>query len=644
MVSKFFLKVSLVVMFTLCFARLCEAKVKLPAFISDGMVLQRGQNLCVWGMADPGEKVVVNFLDNKYQTCADVQGNWKLTLPPMKAGGPYTMTVNEIQLKNILIGDVWLCSGQSNMELPVSRVTDMFRSEVEKDSNSMIHYIKTPLDYNFHAPQADIKPSAWIALTPENAMSFSAVAYFFAKDLYAKTKVPVGLINSSVGGSPIEAWISEEGLKSFPLYLNSKNLCESDKYVADVKELENERQNLWNITLYKSDAGLHGSQPWYMPEYNDSSWIKKDLFDTTWATNGLNPINGSHWFSKEFDVPQKFVGQEATLRLGRIIDADSAYVNGTFVGTVSYQYPPRIYKIPAHLLKVGKNKITVRLISYGGPAGFVKDKPYKILFNEGEIDLRGEWKYKPGVEMPSMPSQTFFQYKPVGLYNAMIAPLLSYKFAGVIWYQGESNVERYNEYDVLLSTLINDWRNKLHSPELPFLIVQLPNYMKSHSEPVESYWAELRDKQFKISRTVSNTALVVAIDLGEWNDIHPLNKKAVGHRLSLQAQKLVYGDKKLVADGPVYKSVSIEGNKMILTFCEGTDDLQPVTELKGFEIAGTDGVFKWADAKVEGHKVIVCKDGITAPVAVRYGWDDNPVGINLTNKAGIPASPFRTKY
>jgi len=644
MVNKFFLKVGLIAIFILCFAQQGEAKVKLPTLISDGMVLQREQNLCVWGTADPDEEVIISFLKKKYQVRANTQGEWKLTLSPMKAGGPYTMSINDLLLKDILIGDVWLCSGQSNMELTVSRVMDKYCSEIERDSNLMIRYIKVPLDYNFHTPQTDIKSSSWKSLTPENALSFSAVAYFFAKDLYAKTKIPVGLINSSVGGSPVEAWISEEGLKPFPQYLNDKSLYESDDYVAGVKKLEWTRQNMWNATLYKKDLGLHENQLWYSSSYNDSSWNRLNLFSTEWATNGLNPINGSHWFRKEFDVSQNLAGKEATLRLGCIVDADSVYVNGVFVGTISYQYPPRIYKIPANLLKKGKNIVTVRLISYGGRPGFVKDKPYKIICQGDEISLEGEWKYKLGVEMPTLPGQTFFQYKPVGLYNAMIAPLLNYNVAGALWYQGEANTGRYNEYDSLLSALINDWRLKWNSPNLPFIIVQLANFMQSHSEPVESYWAQLRDQQLKITRMVHHTGLAVAIDLGEWNDIHPLNKKELGNRLSLQAQRLVHGNKKIICDGPIYQSMIIEGKKLILSFQEGTDDLLPVQELKGFSIAGEDRVFKWAKARVEGNKVVVWNDEILNPVMVRYGWDDNPSGLNLYNKTKLPASPFRTKY
>ena len=288
-----FYKVGLVVVF-LCFALLGGAKVKLPTLVSDGMVLQRGEPVNIWGTADPDETVDITFLKKKYKTVADVQGNWKVTLPILKAGGPYTMAINDIELKDILIGDVWVCSGQSNMELPVSRVTDRFRDEISTDSNyPMVRYIKTPLLYNFHAPQADIPGISWQAMTPENVMPFSALAYFFAKDVYQKTKVPVGIINSSVGGSPVEAWISEGGLKPFPFYLNEKRIYESDDLMESMKKEERKKSHAWNVALFQGDKGMHEATPWYAADYDDSNWTETDLFTSGWATNGLNTVNGS---------------------------------------------------------------------------------------------------------------------------------------------------------------------------------------------------------------------------------------------------------------------------------------------------------------------------------------------------------------
>ncbi|MDR3118929.1 MAG: sialate O-acetylesterase [Mediterranea sp.] len=525
-------KVSLIV-FILCFTQLCEAKVKLPALISDGMVLQREQNISVWGFADPGEPVTVSFLKRKYNTQADADGNWKVTLPPTRAGGPYTITVNEIKIENILVGDVYLCSGQSNMELPVSRVTDLSGDEVAAYANPMIRHIKVPLSYNFHGPQKDIEPTGWKELNPVDAMSFSALAYFFAKEMYAKNKIPVGLVNSAVGGSPVEAWISEEGLKPFPKYLNDRALYQSDELIAGIQRTESLQRNRWNEVLYRSDAGLNEPIKWFDPDYDDSDWKTVDLFDTSWNNNGLSPVNGSHWLRKEIDVSVEQAGKAAVLRLGCIVDADSVYVNGMFVGTVSYQYPPRIYTLPEGLLKAGKNTLTVRLISYGGYPHVVPEKPYCVLFDNSRISLEGRWKYKLGTSMPHGPGQTFFHYKPVGLYNAMIAPLNHLSFKGVLWYQGESNTGRYNEYYDLLTAMIADWRAKLDAPALPFVIVELAGFGKPDG------WDVFRQVQRKVAEDTSGAALAPAKDLGEWNDIHPLNKKEVGIRVAAEMEKLI---------------------------------------------------------------------------------------------------------
>ena len=542
-------RLSLAVLLCLCATSMVNAKVKLPALISDGMVLQREQPIKVWGTADAGESVQVKFLKNApptgvkggklkvaYTVTADANGRWTLTLPAMKPGGPYILQVNDIELKDILVGDVWLCSGQSNMELPVSRVTDMFRDEISAYENTNIRQLKVPNIFNFHAPQTDLPDYVvWKPLTQENVMNFSALGYFFAKAMYEKNSIPVGLINSSWGGTPVEAWISEEGLKEFPKYINDKRQYEDDAYLKSIKQTEGLSFYRWNTSLYRGDAGLHEATPWYAANYNDKDWKTVDLFSTDWGTNGLNPINGSHWFRKEVEVPQDWNGKEATLRLGCIVDADSVYVNGTFVGTVSYQYPPRIYTIPAGVLKAGKNTVTIRLISNNGYPHFVKEKPYKIVCGNEEVSLQGEWKYRLGASMPPAPGMMFFCYKPVCLYNAMIAPLQNYGIRGVLWYQGESNVDRRNEYAALLTAMIADWRSTFGNPELPFYIVELADFLSRDDVSGRQAWAEMRKEQAKVAETNRNTRLIRNSDLGEWNDIHPLDKKTLGQRAAESA-------------------------------------------------------------------------------------------------------------
>ncbi|WP_312902390.1 sialate O-acetylesterase, partial [Chryseobacterium taichungense] len=332
----------------------------------------------------------------------------------------------------------------------------------------------------------------------------------------------------------------------------------------------------------------------------------------------------------------------AFLNLGRIKDADVTYINGVKVGNVTYEYPPRWYDIPAGVLKDGKNMITVRVINGSGKGQFIADKPYYLEIGGQKIDLKGQWKYRNGAKMEKMaPGQTFIRWKPTGLYNSMINPLINYKVKGFLWYQGESNTGKPKEYGDLLTTMINDWRSKWQEKDAPFLIVQLANFMEAKNQPVESNWAELRDQQRKVSLNVPKSGLAVIIDVGEWNDIHPLDKKTVGDRLALQALKIA--DKEdIIADGPVYQSMKTDGNKIILSFKKGTDDFAPVSELKGFAIKGKTGNYQWAKAKIQGKNIIVWNDEIKDPVSVRYDWADNPDG-NLKNKAGLPASSFTTE-
>lgn len=623
------------------FAWSSEARVKLPGLVSDGMVLQRERDVCIWGNADEGEKITVSFRKQKFETITDKDREWNITLPAMEAGGPYTMTINDIEIKDILIGDVWLTSGQSNMELPVRRMLDLYADEASSYANENIRYVKVPASQNYHKPQTDIPDVSWKTLTVENALDYSGLCYFFAKDLYEKTRVPIGIINSSVGGSPIESWISEEGLKKFPQYLHDRALHCSDSYVENSRKLAREGNALWYSILNSQDKGLNGEVRWNSPDFMDIDWDEADLNDSDWSLDGKSFINGSFWFRKEVELTDRFAGRNAVLRLGCIVDADSVFVNGIFVGSTSYQYPPRIYPVPGDLLKQGKNTIAIRLISHTEQARFVEDKPYKLIFDDGEIDLRRNWKYKIGARMPARQSPPSVEQRATGYYNGMIAPLNKLSFSGAIWYQGESNTSRYHEYGELMTSLIHNWRGLFGQPDLPFLIVQLPNFTRELPYPSDGDWAYMHEKQQKITQTVPNTGLVVSIDAGEWNDIHPLNKKDLGKRLSLQAQRLVYGNKNIIADGPVLETVRRKDNKLILSFKAGTNDLFPADELRGFAVAGRDNNYHWAKAVIENNTVVVWNDQIREPVKVRYAWADNPGQVNLKNNAGLPASPFQ---
>ena len=536
-----------------------DAKVKLPALLSDGMVLQREQPVKLWGTADAGEMVEVRFVradvadgrktvwpvtvdGRRMKTAcadtADAQGRWCVTLPPLKPGGPYVLQVNDIRLTDVLVGDVWLCSGQSNMELPVSRVIEKFADEVAVSENPQIRHITVPRVYDFRAPQSGTRRADWKSLSPKNAPGFSALAYFFAKALYEKTGVPVGLVNASWGGTPIESWISEEGLADFPLYVHTKRLYESDAYRRQLSRMNSESTRRWYQTLWQGDPGLHASVPWYADAYDDGCWQTVDMFSTEWGNNGLNVIRGSHWLRKTVSVPQRWLGREVTLRLGCIVDADSVYVNGTLVGSTGNKYLARVYRIPAGLLRAGENHIAVRIISKGGQPAFVPDKPYKLICSsagekvEEELSLEGNWKYRLGSPMPPAPSLPPFFYKPVCVYNGMIAPLRHCVFRGVIWYQGEANVERRNEYAALLSAMMADWRRTFAAPSLPFYIVELADFLPYDDVEGRRAWAEMREVQARAASADEHATLIKNRDLGEWNDVHPQDKKTLGIRVA----------------------------------------------------------------------------------------------------------------
>jgi len=622
---------------------LCD--VKLPRLVSDGMILQRGAGAKVWGWADVGEKVTIKFNGKIYDTTAGADGKWEVKLSERKAGGPYTMEIdagNHITLKDIMVGDVWVCSGQSNMVLPMSRVSNRYPDEIAASKNDAIRQFLVPEKYDFKAPQQDLQSGRWESANPETVLRFTATGYFFAKALYEKYGVPIGLVNASVGGSPAEAWLSEEALKEFPEHLETAKKFKDDDYINQIRTREKATNDAWYKLIRQRDKGLAaGEKRWYDPAFDASKWPTMKL-PGYWADGELGPVNGVVWFRKDIGVPDSMAGKPGRLLMGTIVDSDKIYINGRLVGTTSYQYPPRRYDVPSNLLRTGKNTIVARVVNTSGRGGFVKNKPYQLTAAGRTINLKGQWQYKLGATMDPLPPTTFIQYKPLGLYNGMIAPLLNYTIKGVIWYQGESNTWKPFEYRKLFGALITNWRQKWNQGDFPFLYVQLANFMEAKDQPSESGWAALRDAQLE-TLSVPNTGMAVTIDIGEWNDIHPLNKKDVGRRLALAARKLAYGDKNIVHSGPIYESMKIKGGKIVIIFKNvGSGLIAKGGDLKHFAIAGPDKKFVWAKAKIKGKKVIVWSDEVAEPIAVRYAWADNPEGANLYNKEGLPASPFRT--
>jgi sialate O-acetylesterase len=622
-----------------------HAQVSLPKLISDGMVLQRDTDLTIWGWSAVNEEIRITFNGDTYLTEANDAGEWKVDLPPMAAGGPYTMLLeasNTITIHDILIGDVWICSGQSNMELQMRRVRPLYERDIQEAYYPYIRFFYVPQRYNFQAPDSDLVAGSWQRTDPETIAEFSAVAYFFARELFDTHHIPIGLIHNALGGSPAEAWLSEDALKIFPEHYHEAKRFKDPGLIEKIEREDNERIQAWYDQSRDEDRGYADpGRPWSDPSLDVSDWPVMNI-PGFWADSELGPVNGIVWFRRDIALPADAVRMPAQVELGAIVDADSVFVNGVWVGTTGYQYPPRRYQIPEGVLREGENTIVVRVINERGRGGFVSDKPYELSVGDLKIDLTGPWRYRLGAEMPPLGGRTFVRWKPLGLYNAMLAPLLQYPIRGVIWYQGESNAGRPVEYRYLFPALIQNWRSDWGQGDFPFLFVQLANYMEAKQDPSESNWARLREAQLLAAR-VPNTGMAVAIDIGEWNDIHPLNKKDVGVRLALAARKVAY-DEDIVYSGPIYESMKVDGDSIIIAFKHSGSGLYAKGDapLKEFSIAGVDRHFVWANAVIRDTTVVVWSDEVANPVAVRYAWADNPEGANLYNMEGLPASPFRT--
>lgn len=622
-------------------------EIKLPTLISDGMVFQRDTDIKLWGWAPAGEELLVSFLDREYKTTVARDGRWELVLPPHKAGGPYEMTLRCLELirviKNICIGDIWVLGGQSNMEIPVSRTLDLFEDEVKNARCAEIRKFGVPQKYNFHGPVEELDGGEWVEVTPNTVKSFSAVGYFFAKKLYDKYRIPIGLIHTAIGGTPAEAWMSEETLKKFDnKYQELLNQCKDDEYVNGTKLMEEQRNLRWYEELDRLDKGLgKEDKPWYQEELDVSDWTDIELPNSFMGTE-LEEVKGSVWFRKEIDIPESMAGKPAKLLLGTIIDGDDTYLNGVKIGSTGYQYPPRRYPIPKGLLKPGRNVLAVRVLLTLNVGGFVTDMPYFIRADKEEVSIAGTWKYKIGAVTGALEPITFFQYKPCGVFNNMIYPLRNHKVRGFLWYQGESNTREPYGYKELFQAVIEDWRANWGQGYLPFNFVQLSNFCLWKLEPEVSGWARLREEQRR-ALAIPNTGMAVTIDVGHYNELHPWDKKSVGERLALWTMKQVFHED-VVCSGPIYDHMKVEGSHIRLYFNYVGGGLTiKGDELKTFMLSGKDGNFLPAKAQIDGDTVLVWAEGVEEPVAVRYAWADNPEEANLYNKEGLPASPFTTE-
>ena len=647
-----------------------NAKVTLPKMFQNGVVLQRNKPIPVWGKADAGETVTVTLNKKTVTTTADANGRWRVNLPVMKAGGPYALSINELTIDNVLIGDVWLLSGQSNIDVTIERVYPWYTKDIDTYENPQIRLFRVQNQTNTHGVNDDIMGTVinWKPVNKENAWPFSAMGYFLGRRMYEKSHVPQGIIVNSWGGTPIEAWISADSLsKNDPMLVERTRLYQSDDYVRSQQLANMQMNNQWNKLLNEKDPGMEkaqiiGEAPKTCPlfsslDYDDSSWKKVEQYSMEWAKNGNRGIVGSIWLRQHVTIDKAHAGKPARLLLGTLFDSDVTFVNGRQVGSTGYQYPPRRYDLPEGLLREGDNVITIRFINKYGIAHFIPEKPYCIAFGDDRqsqnpmpkdiIPLSTTWLHHAGAEMPSCPSaDVSLQNLPTTLYNAVLHPLAPYALSGIVWYQGESNVGNPRPYERYLTMMINSWRALWQQPELPFVVVQLANYdgrqqtgnpspIQPQLTPQNSNWAQLREAQRLVAKKLDNVELASAIDLGETVDIHPLRKREVAERIGLCFDRSVYKDKKVKLMPEIIGS-TVENKTITLTFDQ---PLRPNAELCEFEVAGADGRFSNATARAEGNTIVI-DSPVDAPARVRHAWKDNPARLNAYSQTGLPVGSF----
>ncbi len=619
--------------------------IKLPYLISDGMILQRDCQVKIWGGAAPSQKLTLLFCNKEYTAITGTDGNWEIIMEGLKAGGPYDLNItcgnSRAEVREVMIGDVWVLGGQSNMEMPFERSLDLFEEELKQAEYPCIRKFAVPEAYDFHGPREELDGGGWIPVTPETVSDFSAAGYFFAKRIYEKYKIPIGLIHTAVGGTPAQAWLSEAALAGFPRFHDLLVKYKEDNYVQSIFEKDAACTADWYGNLNGTDLGLQAPRTWYDTEFKDSDWKEMNL-PASFKDTELEKLRGAVWFRKEFFISGEMKTNPVKLVLGTIINGDDTYINGVKIGSNDSLFARRRYEVPKGVLKPGKNLLAVRVIITRHMGAFVTDMPYFLQSGDSRIPLSGTWRYRIGAVTGQLaPTETII-FKPVGAYNSMIYPLRKYALKGVLWYQGESNTDYTEDYTELFEAVIKTWRSTWNLGDFPFLYVQLANYCPWRMEPEISKWAQIREAQRKALK-ITGTGMAVICDAGEYNDIHPRDKKTVGDRLAFLAMNLVYGED-MVSSGPLYQHKVIEGNKIRLYFTGTGRGLKVKGErLETFAVSVGDGVFADADAFVDGNTVVVSCDAIKAPAEVRYAWSDNPEAANLYNEEGFPASPFTTE-
>ena len=633
-----------------------DVKPFLHPLFTDNVVLQRGVPDPVWGWTAPGTLVTVRVAGKGAKAVAGADGKWLVRLPPLPVGGPYLLTVSgpqTVTLSNVLVGDVWLCAGQSNMDFGIGN-TPTGAAEIAAADHPLIRLFTEGAPIS--ATPRDVLSGQWAVCTPQTVSvghwnGFSAVAYVFGRDLQAAVHVPIGLIQIAWGGTRLETWMSAGAVGTIP---EMRPALSAFQEIALEEKSGMTFDQIMEPWYEKHDPGSAPGKTWADPALDTSAW-KTMTLPNVWNKAGvpeLAQFNGTVWFRRGFDLPPAWAGKDLALHFGRVGERDTTYVNGRKVGEANWLWDGRNYTVPSALLKPGRNEITVRDLGLGGSNGFA-DPPASLHVEPAgdsaavPLSLAGPWQYRVGAPLPSDdPAPPFIEVdtnQPTVVFNGSILPLMPFGIKGALWYQGESSVGVGKLYQTQLTALVKDWRGHWGEGDFPFLIVQLPNTGNTPAFPGDndSGWADIREAQLLTSERVPNAGLAVALGSGN-GDLHPPIKQDTGHRLALAAEALVYGQK-IEYSGPLYQSMTVQGGTIRLRFTHlgGGLTAKGGDKLTGFAIAGADGKFAWADARIDGQAVVVSSPAVPAPTAVRYAWADNPIA-NLYNGAGLPASPFRT--
>jgi len=619
----------------------------MSSIFSDGMVLQRDSRFPIWSR----KKITVSFLGKTYEA-KSADGKWLVTLDPVSAGGPFEMQIKSddesVTIKDIYSGDIWLCSGQSNMEMMMDRLRDDFGEEWEIKGYPVIRHFKSPQGWDFSSPREEISGGSWVKPSKETLSVFTATPWFFAKNMYEKHRIPIGLINNAWGGTPIESWMSRDALAEFP-----QKIALGEQYADAEKRGEITSKSAsaiaeWEKNVAHEDIGL--AKDWKNQATDISSWDDITL-PGNFTGAGLEKFCGALWLAKDFEAGEDFAAKEVKVWLGTIVDSDTVFVNGVEIGNTGYRYPPRKY-VPKGLVKKGKNRIVIRVICNNGEGSITTDKPFRIFTDSESVELAGTWKYKIGTKAPTRPEEFFFQRFPMGNFNAMVYPFLKLPIKGVIWYQGESNDSSPSDYKKLFPLMIDDWRKKNNNENLPFIFVQLPIWREASDNNEAHGWAVIREAQAD-AMAVPNTGMACALELGEWNDLHPINKKDVGYRLFLAADKTVFAADN-TSPGPIVSRFERNQDTVNIFFTNCGAGLRAVYEsdceccscekisnTAYVSVIGEDAHVR-LPAKIEKANVIsIDISGIKNPKKILYAWANNPRDRQLFNSDGLPALPFK---